>query len=110
MLSVDDLTSMREQAGQVGVSPLLLDYLQRIVAYTRENEAFHFGLSPRGSIAVVRAARTWAYMEGRQHAVPEDVQAILPAVVEHRLRASSDTEGRTGAALVKRLLAEVDVF
>lgn len=110
MLSVDDLIAMRTQASKVGVSPLLLDYLQRIVAYTRENEVFHFGLSPRGSIAVVRAARAWAYMQGRQHAVPEDVQAILPAVVEHRLRANTDAEGRTGAALVNRLLNEVDVF
>jgi MoxR-like ATPase len=110
MLGVDDLIAMRMQAGKVALSPLLLDYLQRIVAYTRENEAFHFGLSPRGSIAVVRAARAWAYMEGRQHAVPEDVQAVLPAVVEHRLRVNTDAEGRTGAALVHRLLNEVDVF
>ncbi|MGJ8690038.1 MAG: AAA family ATPase [Gammaproteobacteria bacterium] len=109
-LNVDDLVAMRKAANDVALSPLLLDYLQRIVAYTRENEVFHFGLSPRGSIAVVRAARTWAYMEGRQHAVPEDIQAVLPAVVEHRLRASTDAQGRTGAALVHRLLNEVDVF
>ena len=110
ILNVDDLIAMRAQASEVGLSPLLLDYLQRIVAFTREDEVFHFGLSPRGSIAVVRAARTWAYMQGRSHAVPEDVQAILPAVIEHRLRANADADGRTGAALVNRLLNEVDVF
>jgi len=110
MMSVDDLVAMRSAANQVILSPLLLDYVQRIVAHTRESEAYHFGLSPRGSIAVVRAARTWAFLEGRQHAVPEDVQAILPAVVEHRLRASTDGEGRTGSALTHRLMSEVDVF
>ncbi len=110
MMSVDDLVAMRQTASEVNLSPLLLDYVQRLVAYTRDSEAFHFGLSPRGSIAVVRAARIWAFMEGRQHAVPEDVQAVLAAVVEHRLRASTDAEGRTGSALAHRLLSEVDVY
>lgn len=110
MMNVDDLVAMRHAANQVMLSPLLLDYVQRIVAHTRESEAFHFGLSPRGSIAVVRAAKTWAFLEGRQHAVPEDVQAILPAVVEHRLRTGTDSEGRTGSALAHRLMSEVDVF
>lgn len=110
MMNVDDLVEMRRAASKVILSPLLLDYVQRIVAHTRDSEAFHFGLSPRGSIAVVRAARTWAFLEGRQHAVPEDVQAILPAVVEHRLRAATDAEGRTGSALAHRLMSEVDVF
>lgn len=109
-LSVDDLVAMRQAANSVSLSPLLLDYVQRLIAYTRDNEIFQFGLSPRGGIAVVRAARTWAFMEGRQHALPEDVQAVLPAVVEHRLRANTDAQGRTGAALVHRLLSEVDVF
>jgi len=110
MMNVDDLVAMRSAASQVVLSPLLLDYVQRIVAHTRDSDAFHFGLSPRGSIAVVRAARTWAFLEGRQHAVPEDVQAILPAVVEHRLRTGTDAEGRTGPALAHRLMSEVDVF
>lgn len=109
-LGLEDLVSMRKTAGGVRLSPLLLDYVQRLIAYTRDNELFRFGLSPRGSIAVVRAARTWAYMEGRDHALPEDVQAVLPAVVEHRLRAGTDAEGRSGPALVQRLLSEVDVF
>lgn len=110
MMNVDDLVAMRSAANKVILSPLLLDYVQRIVAHTRDNEAFHFGLSPRGSIALVRAAKTWAFLEGRQHAVPEDVQAILPSVVEHRLRAGTDSEGRTGSALAHRLMSEVDVF
>ena len=110
ILSVDDLVTMRQAAHEVSLSPLLLDYIQRLIAHTRTHEDYHFGLSPRGSIAVVRAARTWAFMEGRSHAVPEDVQTILPAVVEHRLRASSDSDGRTGSALVHRLLRDVDVF
>lgn len=109
-LSVADLISMRAAANAVSLSPLLLDYVQRLVAFTRESDHFHFGLSPRGSIALVRAARTWAFMEGRTHAIPEDVQAVLPSVVEHRLRANADAEGHSGSAMAQRLLSEVDVF
>lgn len=109
-LNVNDLIEMRKAAASVNLSPQLLDYIQRLIARTRESEEFHFGLSPRGGIAVVRATRTWALMEGRQHAIPEDVQAVLPAVVEHRLRSGSDGEGRNGTALAQRLLSEVDVF
>jgi len=110
LLSVADLRDMRSAANAVALSPLLLDYVQRLVAHTRQSTGFHFGLSPRGSIAIVRAARTWAWLEGRQHAVPEDVQAVLPSVAEHRLRATNDGDGRSGAALAHRLLTEVDVF
>lgn len=109
-LAVSDLIAMRQAANAVKLSTSLLDYVQRLVAWTRGGENFHFGLSPRGSIALVRAARTWAFMEGRQHALPEDVQAILPAVVEHRLRTGMDADGRTGNALAQSLLSEVDVF
>lgn len=108
--TVDELVVLRQAANAVNLSPSLLDYVQRIVAYTREHEAFHCGLSPRGSIAIVRAVRAWAFMEGRAHALPEDVQTILPAVLEHRLRATNDAQGRTGRALLQCLLNEVDVF
>ncbi len=57
----------------------------------------------------MRAAKTWALMSGRNHVVPEDVQGILPAVVEHRLRAVTNDDGHTGASPVQRLLNEVDV-
>ena len=109
-LDVNDLIELRKAAAAVHLSPQLLDYIQRLIARTRDSEEFHFGFSPRGGIAVVRATRTWALLEGRQHAVPEDVQAVLPAVVEHRLRSGSDGEGRAGTALAQRLLSEVDVF
>ena len=91
-------------------SDSLLDYVQRLIAYTRNKEDFHYGLSPRGSLALMRAAKTWALMAGRDHVIPEDVQAVLPAVVEHRLRAVTDEDGHTGASLAQRLLTDVDVI
>ncbi len=109
-LSLEDVIAFRRQSAEVTTSDSLLDYVQRLVAFTRGKDEFHFGLSPRGSLAIMRSAKTWALMCGRNHVVPEDVQAILPSVVEHRLRATSDDEGHSGASLVQRLLNEVDII
>ena len=109
-LSSEEVAEFRRKSADVNASDSLLDYVQRLIAFTRGREEFHFGLSPRGSLAIMRAAKTWALMCGRSHVVPEDVQIVLPAVVEHRLRATSDDDGHTGASLVQRLLNEVDVI
>lgn len=109
-LSLEEVSEFRRQSSEVKASDSLLDYVQRLINFTRGKDEFHFGLSPRGSLAIMRAAKTWALMCGRNHVVPEDVQAILPAVVEHRLRATTDDDGHTGASLVQRLLNEVDVI
>ena len=109
-LGKDDVIGFRRESARVKASSALLDYVQRLIAFTRSNDEFHFGLSPRGSLALMRAAKTWALMCGRSHVIPEDIQIILPAVVEHRLRAISDADGHTGASLVQRMLNEVDIL
>ncbi|MFZ1296237.1 MAG: AAA family ATPase, partial [Pseudomonadales bacterium] len=93
----------------VATADMLLDYVQRLTGYTRSAPEFAHGLSPRGALALLASARTWAYMEGRSHVVPEDVQAVLPAVVAHRLRGASEFSG-DGRALAERLLTQVDIF
>ena len=108
-LSREQLRRIQHEAQQVGTADMLLDYVQRLIEYTRGAPEFAHGLSPRGALALVNSARTWAYMEGRAHVVPEDVQAVLPAVVAHRLRSTTDFTG-DGRALVQRLLADVDIF
>jgi MoxR-like ATPase len=67
------------------------------------------GLSPRGGMALLSSARSWAFIHDRSYVVPEDVQAVLPSVVEHRLRESLDFTDHVGSALAQRLLANVDV-
>ena len=109
-LDAEDILQFRNQVSKVTVSETLLDYVQRIIAYTRENSDFYFGLSPRGGLAVIHAARTWALLHARTHVLPEDVQAVLPPVVEHRLRSGSDEDSHTGSTLAHRLLNEVDVL
>lgn len=93
-------------AEKVKVSDAVMDYLQRLIAYSRDNADFPVGLSPRGALALLRTAKTWALMHGRKHLLPEDIQAVLPAVASHRL---SDA-GASGYALVDKLLNDVDVI
>ena len=80
---------LRLRAGVPGVhaSEALLDYVQALVAWSRERPGFGAGLSPRAAIALLRAAQAWALLDGRRAVIPEDVQAVCPAVVGHRLRA-----------------------
>ncbi len=108
-LGREDLRRIQHDAQTVATADMLLDYVQRITAYTRSAPEFAHGLSPRGALALVASARTWAYMEGRTHVVPEDVQAVLPAVVSHRLRGTSEFSG-DGRALAQQLMTQVDIF
>ena len=109
-LSPEGVKRLHEASSKVKTSASLLDYVQRLVEFTRSQNESGYGLSPRGALAILRAARTWALMAGRNHVLPEDVQAILPAVVEHRLRFGFERDSSASNSIVQRLLAEVDVL
>lgn len=109
-ISLSELEEIQRQCKTVKVSEALLDYVQRLVQYTRQAPEFAYGLSPRGALALLSCARSWAYIDGREYVVPEDVQATLPSVVEHRLREAADFSGHGGTALAQRLLTNVDVI
>jgi MoxR-like ATPase len=109
-LSADDVNAVQAAISDVQATDTLLDYVQRLVAYTRQDDKYSFGLSPRGAQSLMRAARTWALMRNRKYVVPEDVQIVLPSVVDHRLRSVSDSSGRSSIAYSQRLLTEVDVI
>lgn len=108
-LTTDDLDAISMASAAIKTSDALLDYVQRLVEYSRTAEEFAYGLSPRGALALLRATKTWALMEGRSHVVPEDVQAVLPAVCGHRFRAAAHFQGDS-AALVQQLLNQVAVI
>ncbi len=104
-----DLLALQREARQVHVSDALLDYIQALVNHTRHSAGYAGGLSPRAALALVQAARAWALLDARTHAVPEDVQAILPGVVSHRLQAANDGSGGSGNDVAVRLLAAVAI-
>ncbi len=101
------LVGLQEDAARVHVAPALLDYVQAIVEHTRRSADYVAGLSPRAALALVHSARAWAYLEGRDKVIPEDVQAVLPGVAAHRLRPAHDTQRRVDVGA--QLLAAVPI-
>jgi MoxR-like ATPase len=89
-MSPAELMACQREVGQVHVAPPLLDYVQALLAFSREAPWFAGGLSPRAGLALLQSARAWAYLEGRDFVTPEDVGAILPSVVGHRLVSVGD--------------------
>jgi MoxR-like ATPase len=106
----EDLLQLQREVQQVHVSPALLDYLQALLNHTRQDSSFAHGLSPRAGLALLHGARAWAYMDGRKSVIPEDLQAVLPAVVAHRLSAAKGDGGTaTGARLAEHLVQQVAI-
>lgn len=79
------LLSAQAEVEQVHASGALLDYLQALAKATREHPALASGISPRALLGLLNASRAWAFLEGRDMVLPEDVQAVFPALIAHRL-------------------------
>jgi len=108
-LTSEELTRLQDEVQRVHVAPALLDYVQALVHHTRTCADFANGLSPRAALALLRGARAWAMIEGRNHVLPEDVQAVLPGIVSHRLPPALDAGRLNGADVAQRLMVEVAV-
>ncbi len=110
-VQAEDLLRMRKELSKVHMTQALIDYIHRLVVRSRESTELSYGLSPRGTLALTKAARAWAYLAKRDHVLPEDVQAVFEAVAEHRMKGSqhysSDSGGR---ALSRRILESVNVI
>ena len=105
------LTRAREQAAAVHVSDSLVDYILRIAAATRQNASIALGISTRAVLALTWAARIEAASRGAEFATPDDVKAVAPGVIAHRLVLTPDAalDGLSPAAVVSRLLEQVPV-
>jgi MoxR-like ATPase len=111
VLSAADVTGMIGAVKQVEVAPVLEDYIVAIATATRTMSELRLGVSPRGSLALLRAARAAAASAGRPFVTPEDVKQMAPVVLSHRviLQPEAELQGRTGAELVARALQSVPV-
>nr|WP_312507783.1 MoxR family ATPase [Pseudomonas luteola] len=107
LLDHRQLAAIQNEVPNIHASDAVVDYVLRLVEATRTQSNFALGLSPRGSLALLGAARAWALLDGRDYVIPEDVQVVLPAVAGHRLRDQADPAGHGGGALVQWLLREV---
>jgi MoxR-like ATPase len=103
------LQAWQRAVKDIHVSDAVLDYIQRLVQHTRNSPDFPHGLSPRGTLALMRAAQAWTLLDGRKFVMPEDVQIVLAPVAEHRLRGSVEHQGRAHS-LTSKLLSAVDIL
>ena len=107
-VTLDNLAALQQAVSDIRTTDALLDYMQKLVEFTRTNERYTYGLSPRGSLAWLRAAKAWALLAGRDYAIPEDIQAVAQAVVGHRVR-GGEVQGGEHQDLVHYLLKSVPV-
>jgi MoxR-like ATPase len=111
VMQAHQLLEAQQALRQIHTSPSLVDYVQALAHTTRQGELFAEGMSPRAAIALLQAARAWAALEGRDHVIPEDVQAVLIPVIAHRLRPLKSLSGKISPSseLLRQLMLKVAV-
>ncbi len=107
----EELLDAQRSLRAIHTSEKLIDYLQALAQASRSGKLFAEGLSPRATLALLQAARAWAALEGRDHVIPEDIQALLVPVCAHRLRPLRSAQGVAMASrdLVLQLQKSVPV-
>ncbi len=86
ILDVESIQHIQDEVTKVHLSDALLDYMQAMIAFTRDSGLFHHGLSTRGALALRDMTCAWALLYGRTYAIPDDMQAVIPGVCKHRLK------------------------
>ena len=105
-LSGDDVIALRAAVERLHASPALVGYVQALMQESRRHPGVQVGLSPRAGLGLLRGARAYALLDGRDHVLPEDVQALFSQVAAHRLVPESESEGRDAlAASILRAVA-----
>lgn len=108
VINHQQLAQLQELARAVATSPALITYVQDLLDASRSNNRFSTGLSPRAGLALLAASRAWALIAGRKMVLPEDVQAVAPSVMGHRLMGQGDLAGPSDAA-VRALIESVPI-
>jgi MoxR-like ATPase len=108
LINIEEWSALQAVVRNVSVSNSVLDYVQRLIDYTRYSGECKWGLSPRAAVGLVEGARAWALLHKREHVVPEDVQAVFSPVVTHRLR--YQMRGGAQMDVARVILDKVDVI
>lgn len=108
LLNLKDLSKLQKVVSEVTVSEHLLNYVMKLINATRQSPDFAHGLSPRGGLALAGAAKAWAFLDGRDYVLPEDIQQVFIPTVAHRLEFSQKSSGST-VQLMNELLEQVPV-
>lgn len=104
-IDANQLQQIQTLINQIVISSPVIDYIIELVTHTRQSAAFAGSLSPRASMALAKAAKSWAFIEGREFVTPDDVQAVFASVCQHRLGLHNES----GEAQVNEILKTVAV-
>jgi MoxR-like ATPase len=106
-LQTGQLLAIQQAVTRIHVADALVDYVQNLLAASRSDARYAQGLSPRAGLGLLQAARAWAFLAGRDMVLPEDVQAVAPSVMAHRLQNTDGTH--TGDEQVRELIERVAI-
>jgi MoxR-like ATPase len=109
LLSPQEILDLQGEVTRVEASPKIMGYIMEITQHTRHKGQFRFGLSTRGAIALKKVAQAWAYLEGRDFLIPEDVKRAFPYVAFHRLSPPGDYGPRERLGYLLDFLTSVPV-
>jgi MoxR-like ATPase len=112
LFDADAILEIQDQLGRVFGTEELLNYIVDLAEASREHPDLALGASPRASLCLLRCARARALLQGRHYFTHEDVHAIAPGVLGHRLivRPEAEVEGKTAADIIRELIAAVPIF
>lgn len=109
VLQPEDLVELQRLTRKIHLSEPIINYLQDLVAKSRDNTGLGRGLSPRGALALTNAAKAWAFLAKRPMVLPEDVQAVAIPVMSHRLNPVEDMSGESGVRRANEIISQVRV-
>ena len=111
VIDKENILMLRNEVKEVSLAEELQDYIVRLSKATRENKRLELGLSPRGSLATMKASMAYAYIKGRDYVLPDDIQFLFPYVSEHRLilNDNSELQGVKKEEVIKSILNDIEV-
>lgn len=111
VLDLERILSLQEEVKKIEVSPLILNYIVKMVSFTRKREDVKLGASPRASIALMKASCAWAFLEGRDYVIPDDVAKLLPYILKHRiiLQPKALIAGKTPEYIISELVRNTPI-
>nr|WP_100400728.1 MoxR family ATPase [Bacillus sp. FJAT-44742] len=111
VLTIEEIIDMQNEVKEVYVDQVVKHYIISLVNETREHKEVYLGVSPRGSIALMKSAQAFAYIHGREYVIPDDVKELAPYTLSHRMILRSDLQmtNRTGEDVVREILSQLKV-
>ena len=111
VLSAAEIEHFRKQIAELRIEPKVLEFIAGIVHETRNNKSLHLGGSPRASVAILKSAKAFAGMRGRDFVIPDDVLDVVPSVLRHRLIVTPEREmeGVTTDQIIESILKKIEV-